>query len=141
MVGEPATESIPNVENVLVKAGREEEHCISKRKYKMKNVMLILSVAGLMTACVFTRPSQVLVWRSNSSLMATEGKTATITKGDEGNSVNADKTSSSDAKAVVSGTGPATDTSTDNSSNDQSKNKDKDKEAETQPVEDTPLIK
>ena len=61
----------------------------------------------LMTGCVFTRPSQVLVWRSNSSLMATEGETATITKGDEGNAVNADKTSSSEAKAVVSGTGPA----------------------------------
>lgn len=73
----------------------------------------------LMTGCVFTRPSQVLVWRSNSSLMATEGETATITKGDEGNAVNADKTSSSEAKAVVSGTGPATDTSTDNSTSSQ----------------------
>lgn len=51
--------------------------------------------------------------------------------------VNADKTLESAAKTNIA------QNLADNSSNDQSKNKDKDKdkEAETQPVEDTPLIK
>lgn len=83
----------------------------------MKKIFLLFASISLllMTGCLFTRPAQVLVWRSNSALMATEGKTATITKGAEGNSVNADRTSSNESKAIVSGTGTVSDASTDNS--------------------------
>ena len=88
----------------------------------MKQIIALFVVCMLMTGCIFTRPAQ-FAWRSNSSQMSTEGKTATITKDSEQNSVNADKNATNESKAVVSGTSAATDNSTDNSTSSQNTTK------------------
>ena len=103
----------------------------------MKNVILTLSVAVLMTACI--NSSTAWTNRSISYQVTPEqiGEHSAVTGSPTSNdsAVNADKLLENTSKINA---GQAVN---DSSSNDQSKKQDKDKEAEKQPVEDTPLTK
>lgn len=107
----------------------------------MKTFILTIFAAGFLAGCI--NSSTAWTNRSVTYQVTPEqiGEHSAVTGSPTSNdaNVNADKTFETAAKTNVA------QNLADNSSNDQSKNqdkdKDKDKEAETQPVEDTPLIK